>query len=113
MKIINIRLLFCTFWLSGCKFHQHKIVKSEMGVTNFYRKEKLGIRHDAVELKRRYRDIFAVIDDEVDQNLLRDVSRGKLGFVHTFWYEKKDLLKMKYGIDWRSPREMNPDMIFD
>ena len=32
---------------------------------------------------------------------------------HRFAYEKKKILKEKYGIEWRSVIEMNPGVIFD
>lgn len=36
-----------------------------------------------------------------------------LGFCHVFWKEKKRILKDKYGIDWKTPAERNPDTKYD
>jgi len=30
-----------------------------------------------------------------------------------YWAAKKELLKKEYGIDWKSPAEMNPYALFD
>ena len=61
---------------------------------------------------------YAAILDEVDQ--LATAAHKDLypedhgfGFCHNFWRTKKALLKEKYGIDWKSPAEWNPGVIFD
>ena len=38
---------------------------------------------------------------------------GKLGFCHRIWSTKKRILKEKYNIDWKTPAEMNPGVMFD
>lgn len=38
---------------------------------------------------------------------------GKLGYCHLIWCKRKRILKEKYNIDWKTPAEMNPDVIFD
>ena len=35
-----------------------------------------------------------------------------MGICHCYWHRKKELLK-SYGIDWKSSKEMNPDVKFD
>lgn len=35
-----------------------------------------------------------------------------MGVCHSFWARKQQLLKQA-GIDWKTPAEMNPDVIFD
>lgn len=37
----------------------------------------------------------------------------KMGTCHLIWRRKKEILKEEFGIDWYSPREMNPRVIFD
>ncbi len=72
-----------------------------------------NIKHDPIEDDPKYKNAFDAIDTEVDEILKDDPWRGHTGFGHVFWNTKKKLLKEKYGIDWRSPREMNPHIIFD
>lgn len=36
-----------------------------------------------------------------------------IGFCHLLWGTQKSILKEKYNIDWKTPSEMNPNIIFD
>jgi hypothetical protein len=75
--------------------------------------EKGGLRHDPVEDDPRHAEAFARIDAEVDAALKDHPQRGGEGFCHVVWETKKRLLKERYGIDWRAPDELNPQVIFD
>ncbi len=35
------------------------------------------------------------------------------GFCHLFWKTKKRILKEQFGIEWKSPAEMNKGLRFD
>lgn len=72
-----------------------------------------GLTHDPVEEDPRYAGVFKVIDEEVKVLLADHPLRGGEGFVNIYWSTKKSVLKQKYGIDWRSPGELNPHVIFD
>lgn len=72
-----------------------------------------GLKRDPIENAPAYREIFERIDLEVKQALADHPHKGSMGFVHIFWQTKKSILKQKYGIDWRSPAEMNPHVMFD
>ena len=72
------------------------------------------ITDDPIERDPKYRDIFAKIDAEVTL-ALRDsqIKEGDLGYCHTFWHKKKEILRKKYKIHWKTPAEMNPFILFD
>lgn len=36
-----------------------------------------------------------------------------LGFCHLVWEVKKRILDEKYGIKWKSPSELNPEIFYD
>ena len=72
-----------------------------------------GLARDPVEDDPRYAEVFANVDAEVAALLADDPRRGGEGFCHVVWGTKKGLLKEKYGIDWRTPAELNPQVIFD
>lgn len=72
-----------------------------------------GLLRDPVEDDPRHAVVFRNIDDEVKALLADHPRRGSEGFVNIYWETKKRLLKNRYGIDWRSPGEMNPQVIFD
>jgi hypothetical protein len=49
---------------------------------------------------------------EVDAELARE-NRNMMGFCHQFWYTKQRILRERYGVVWRTPVELNPQIIFD
>jgi hypothetical protein len=49
---------------------------------------------------------------KTDPNMADLFSKG-LGLCHRIWRESKQQLKAEYGIDWRSPAELNPGAVFD
>ncbi len=78
---------------------------------------------DNVERTVEYLKVVKLAEEEVYKKLEADGfakkfgSNGEydliMGGCHMFWSEKKDLLKEKYNIDWRSPTELNEDFLFD
>jgi hypothetical protein len=38
---------------------------------------------------------------------------GRLGYCHMLWINQKRILRDKYGIDWKTPAEMNPEADID
>lgn len=76
-------------------------------------RERSGLAYDPVENDPRYTEVFHAIDAEVKDFLAADPDIQRRGSVHIYWDTKKNLLKRKYNIDWRSPAEMNPHVIFD
>jgi hypothetical protein len=32
---------------------------------------------------------------------------------HMIWNEQKTILKEKFGMDWKSPADMNPEIVFE
>ncbi len=48
---------------------------------------------------------------EAEQNLAH-LPRTR-GFCHPLWAEMKRILREKHGIDWKSPGDMNPEVLFD
>ena len=74
-------------------------------------RETSSLRHDPQEEDPKLRKTFKAVDREVE-SILANHPR-EIGFCHTFWDVKRGILKEKYGIDWKSPSEMNPDVCFD
>lgn len=56
---------------------------------------------------------YLAIKNEIDAEIDRLFVPGKLGQCHKLWKYKKQLLKNKYNIDWKSPAELNPEIIFE
>ena len=73
---------------------------------------KIGhLRTDPVEYTWEWEKIYYDVEDELDRRLA-NVSR-QMGFCFQYWAMKRELLMEKYGIDWRSPSQMNPRVMFD
>ena len=54
------------------------------------------------------------IEAEVDAKVKEKVGTKRyLGYCHAYWGCKKDILLVEYGIDWKSPQELNPDCFYD
>lgn len=69
-----------------------------------------SLKRDPVEFTAKWEEVI----DEVDRKVyasLEDFPRG-MGFCHAFWPARANRLR-KYGIEWKSPRQMNPRVIFD
>ena len=73
--------------------------------------ESDALNHDPLENDPRFQDIIAQAEREAELKLA-DTPQG-LGYCHLFWATQKQILIEKYGIDWHTPAEMNPDVLFD
>jgi len=40
-------------------------------------------------------------------------NRNVMGFCHLFWQTKQRILRERYGVEWRTPAELNRQIIFD
>ena len=73
---------------------------------------KIGhLRMDPVEYSWEWEKIYYDVEAELDRRLA-NVPR-QMGFCFQYWAMKRELLMEKYGIDWRSPSQMNPRVMFD
>ena len=72
-----------------------------------------GEQHDPIEDDPKFRPILVRANLEAEQELAARGITPRLGYCHAFWHTKKRILKDKYGINWRTPAELNPDWAFD
>ena len=70
-----------------------------------------NLKHDPQEDDPRLKKVIEAAEKEAEENLA-DLPKGR-GFCHKLWAEKKRILKEKYGIQWKSPSDMNPFILFD
>ncbi len=68
---------------------------------------------DASEIDPKNADAFQSARAEANAILEERGIKGQLGSVHTYWTELKRILNEKYGIEWRSPAELNRSTQFD
>ena len=68
------------------------------------------LNNDPIEWTQAYEDVIDEADHDAYSHLT-DCPRG-MGFCFVYWHEKEQALARR-GIEWRSPRMMNPGVIFD
>jgi hypothetical protein len=71
------------------------------------------MKRDPQEDDPKLKPLFDAAGKEAIANLAAKGFHKKIGFCHLFWGEKKEILLEKYGIDWKSPSEMNKNCFFD
>ena len=68
------------------------------------------------EVLKKIKEIEEELETKIEQKLIeRNLIqyRNQLGFCHTYWGIKAEILKNEYGITWFSPAECNPADIYD
>ncbi len=70
-----------------------------------------GRKKDPVEYTTKWEDIFYDVEDELDRRFV-NAPKGR-GFCFHYWNAKKELLKDRYDLDWRTPAQINPRIKFD
>ena len=72
--------------------------------------------HDPIEDDPKHAQIFEEVVREIKASMRREGLPDEpafLGWCHMYWGYKKQILRDKYGIDWKSPAELNPGTIYD
>ena len=67
--------------------------------------------YDPQENDPEVNELIKKAGKEAKRNLI--FKRKTLGYCHTFWNEQKRILKDRYGIDWKTPADRNPDIRYD
>lgn len=65
---------------------------------------------DPVEQTPEYLAIERVLEMRIKAKIGEG---GYLGYCFLYWDCKKRILKEEFGIDWKSPEELNPHVRFD
>lgn len=69
-------------------------------------------RADPAEDDSRLAAVLLRATLEVDAELAEE-DRNLMGFCHLFRRTKQRILRERYGVEWRTPVELNPQIIFD
>ena len=72
------------------------------------------VKHDPQEDDPRLGPIIKEAAEEAKRRVYKrhDLTEHKQGIGHEIWTEQKRILSVK-GIDWKTPVEMNPGIVFD
>lgn len=71
------------------------------------------LKHDKTEEIEEYKEIFRKVNFIVKRMLEEENVKKQKGYIHIFESRKKKILKEKYGIEWKTTQEMNPDILID
>jgi len=72
-----------------------------------------NIKYDPVEDTEKYKKIKDELEKKIKIRTEKDGFNKGIGYCHIYWACKKTILKEDYNIDWSSPAELNPGIIFD
>lgn len=57
--------------------------------------------------------VYKLVEKEAEEELKKQGVVLQLGYCHSLWELMKKNFKKKYGIDWKSPAETNPGIMYD
>ncbi len=63
--------------------------------------------------KQEYNEIIKKVNKQVVEELKNKMTPSMLGYRHYFDIRKKEILKEKYGIDWKTLQEKNEGWSID
>lgn len=66
---------------------------------------------DPVEWTERWEEVIDEVED-ICADMLKKQRKG-MGFCFALWHAKAEVLRERFGIEWRSPAVMNPRVRFD
>lgn len=69
--------------------------------------------YDPIEDDPKYKEIFEQVRIEAEKQLEQEGIKKCLGYCHAHWNTMKKILKEKHNIEWKTPAEMNPEIMFD
>lgn len=117
-KMLKLRLLL----EDGVDF-DYRLFNQELqnAVSYFFSPEELmkimlnpqigHLRRDPVEYTFKWENIYYDMEAKLEERFAN--APRQMGFCFHYWNAKRELLDEEYGIEWRSPSQMNPHVIFD
>ena len=66
---------------------------------------------DPKERDSRYAGIIRKAANRAEREIQKEF--GAQASCHMVWFRQKEILKEEHAIDWRTPAEMNPNVLFD
>ena len=71
------------------------------------------MKRDPQERDPKKRKLIKAAETEAEYSMEQDGTIKLGGACHILWGRQQDILREKYGMKWRTPAEMNPDVMFD
>ena len=111
-KIITFATLTdCDTWYEPLKEEFVELLGSDM-VREIENNPYTGhLKVDPVEYTEAYENAIDAVEEEVAARMNNEPYG--MGMCFEIWSIKKEILSSKYGIEWRTPSQMNPRVMFD
>lgn len=116
-KVLKLQVLFRE--PDFCSYLWDKELQS--AIANLFTPEELvkiihdprigHLRKDPVEYTWEWENIFYDMEDKIEKRFAN--APRHMGLCFRIWSAKQELLAEEYGIEWRSPAQMNPRVRFD
>jgi heterodisulfide reductase subunit B len=71
------------------------------------------LRHDPIEDDPKIMRKIRAAEKQAEAELKAEGILPTLGYCHLLWERTQRILKKKYGIKWKTPAEMNPEVCID
>lgn len=71
------------------------------------------MKRDPQEYDAEKKKLIEAARTEAEFAMKQDGTINLEGSCHILWERQQKILKEKYGVIWRSPADMNPDIMFD
>ncbi|MBD5265155.1 MAG: hypothetical protein HDS48_06495 [Bacteroides sp.] len=116
--LIKLQLLLDDIY----RWHDHLLTKEmQLAIASMFTQEELleiilnpairGQKCDPVEYTYRWEEIYYDVEDYLNERFAN--VHWYRGFCFDYWAVKRVYLKENYDIEWHSPAQMNPHIIFD
>jgi hypothetical protein len=99
----GLPLLECRRMLESATLAEYKRIGGEYGHQD---------RVDPAEDDPQLATVLLRATLEADAELASE-DRNLMGFCNLFWHSKQRILRERYGVEWRTPIELNPQIMFD
>lgn len=111
-KIISLATLTeCDTWYTPLKDEFTELLGTEL-IREIENNPYTGhLKVDPVEYTEAYENAIDAVEEEVDRRMGGE--EYAMGMCFEIWSIKKEILANKYGIEWRTPSQMNPRVMFD
>lgn len=85
-------------------------IDPDLSMEAYCKKYGRPLKFDPVERTEAWEAVIGEVEAECSRRLRREPHR--MGYCFLYWSTKREVLA-RYGIEWRSPRAMNPWVLFD
>ncbi|MDD2391350.1 MAG: hypothetical protein PHU94_00225 [Bacilli bacterium] len=70
--------------------------------------------YDEIEEKEEFKKVLPLVEKLTELQLeKKGINSDTPNYIVIYWNVKKSILKENFDIDWKTPEELNPDILFN